>query len=181
MKEPQLSVAECELFGKFHLAELRVCTDAILGDRILTAPGEILEMEELVLNGHKVRTWKNVRTHSELILSMCRSLPPCRVKVSGLQPWGCWTDEETRVWREETLTMNQCPRTFRQYFLDSCTKYSDRTFLSSPMEPSGRSAYTFKQVMERAEKLGSWMRRRGLGMGSRIAIGGGNSVGWVET
>ncbi len=32
-----------------------------IGDRIITGPGQLLEMEELLLNGQKIRTFKNVR------------------------------------------------------------------------------------------------------------------------
>ena len=84
---------------------------------------------------------------------------------------------QNEEWNVGMLIADQCPRTFRQYFLDSCAKYSDRTFLSSPVEPSGRRQYTFKEVLEQAEELSGWMRKRRLGMGSRIAIGGGNSAG----
>ncbi|ORX37971.1 hypothetical protein BD324DRAFT_650512 [Kockovaella imperatae] len=111
MSKSQLSVLEC--------------------DRILTAPGSVLEMEERILHGRKVRTWKH------------------------------------------------CPPTFRSYFLESCTKYTSRTFLSSPVEPSGRQEWTFGQVVEESLKLAGWMKSRGLGIGSRIAIGGGNSAGWI--
>jgi hypothetical protein len=30
------------------------------GDRIITAPGQILEMEQVIINGQVQRTWKNV-------------------------------------------------------------------------------------------------------------------------
>jgi len=30
------------------------------GDQIITAKGQVLEVEELVLDGRRVRTWKNV-------------------------------------------------------------------------------------------------------------------------
>lgn len=32
----------------------------VTGDRILTAPGQVLEMEEAQINGQTLRVWKNV-------------------------------------------------------------------------------------------------------------------------
>lgn len=57
-------------------------------------------------------------------------------------------------------------------------KYADRTFISSPSSSgTSRESVTFKQVHERAERLAGWMKEQGLGMGSRVAIGGSNSAG----
>ncbi|WWD20097.1 hypothetical protein CI109_104571 [Kwoniella shandongensis] len=126
---PQPSIAEC--------------------DRILTAPGTVLEMEEIVLHGRRVRTWKH--------------LPP----------------------------------TFRSFFLSSLQSYSDRTFLSSPLPvPKSfrtrqshastskdtldpRENVTFGEVLQMALRLAAWMRARGLGVGSKVVIGGRNCTGWV--
>ncbi|WVQ66525.1 uncharacterized protein L199_004706 [Kwoniella botswanensis] len=119
-------------------------------DRIMTSPGSILEMEEKVLNGKKVRVWKH--------------LPP----------------------------------TFRQFLLHTLHTYSDRQFLSSPLPvpkrrhrshedtsssstqaADPRENVTFSQVLERSLRLAAWMRKRGLGVGSKVMIGGRNCTGFI--
>ncbi|WVR08281.1 hypothetical protein IAU60_005328 [Kwoniella sp. DSM 27419] len=118
-------------------------------DRLLTSPGSVLEMEEKVLHGRRVRTWKN--------------LPP----------------------------------TFRSFLLDSLVRYADRPFLSSPLPITGtskrsssivetaasssdpRENVTFAQVLEKSLRLAAWMKGRGLGIGSRVMIGGINCTGFV--
>lgn len=50
------SVEECES-SESHNAKIAIDGS---GDRIITAPGQVLEMEELTLDGRTVRTWKNV-------------------------------------------------------------------------------------------------------------------------
>ncbi|WRT69457.1 uncharacterized protein IL334_006443 [Kwoniella shivajii] len=116
-------------------------------DRIMTSPGSILEMEEQVIHGRKVRVWKH--------------LPP----------------------------------TFRQFLLHTLHTYSSRQFLSSPLpipkstsqaslstelnQLDPRENVTFGQVLEKSLRLASWMRKRGLGVGSRIMIGGRNCTGFI--
>ncbi|KAK8849472.1 hypothetical protein IAR55_004805 [Kwoniella newhampshirensis] len=128
---PQPSIAEC--------------------DRILTAPGSVLEMEDKVIHGRRVRTWKH--------------LPP----------------------------------TFRSFFLSNLQSYSDRPFLSSPLPVarpyrSGqfnasssastqdfRETVTFGEVLQMSLRLAAWMRTRGIGVGSKVVIGGRNCTGWTVT
>jgi len=55
-------------------------------------------------------------------------------------------------------------------------KYAKRTFISSP-KGNGRERLTFAQIYEQSIVLAAWMQARGLGLGSRIAIGGKNSTG----
>ena len=43
-----------------------------------------------------------------------------------------------------------------------------------------RQSYTFGQVLERAEILAEWIRDRDMGLGSRVAIGGGNCIEQVD-
>ncbi|ORY34955.1 putative long-chain-fatty-acid--CoA ligase [Naematelia encephala] len=107
-------------------------------DRIITSPGMVLEMEEKVMDGRRVRVWKN--------------LPP----------------------------------SFRSFILPSFEAYSDRVFLSSAVWRTGqesraapREHVTFGEVLRRAAELAAWMRIQGLGVGSRIAIGGRNCTGWI--
>nr|XP_019043272.1 long-chain fatty acid CoA ligase [Kwoniella bestiolae CBS 10118]OCF22202.1 long-chain fatty acid CoA ligase [Kwoniella bestiolae CBS 10118] len=115
----------------------------------MTSPGSILEMEEKVLHGRRVRVWKH--------------LPP----------------------------------TFRQFLLHTLHTYSDRQFLSSPLpaprrrHPSSqggsssaqtddsRENVTFGQVLEKSLRLAAWMRKRGLGVGSKVMIGGRNCTGFI--
>ena len=73
----------------------------------------------------------------------------------------------------------QAPQTFRSFFLDSLAKYANRTFISAPASTSTssqRERFTFNQVLDRAELLAAWFQERGLGVGSRVAIGGGNCI-----
>lgn len=78
--------------------------------------------------------------------------------------------------RHELKQRVQAPKTFRDFFLTSLAKYAGRPFISAPLG-SGRETVTFKEVHERAERLAGWMLDQSLGQGSRIAIGGSNSVG----
>ncbi|WWC93048.1 uncharacterized protein L201_008012 [Kwoniella dendrophila CBS 6074] len=119
-------------------------------DRIMTSPGSILEIETRLINGRKVRTWKH--------------LPP----------------------------------TFRQFLLHTLHNYSERQFLSSPLpipKPARVSArdkakisvevedprenVTFGQVLEMSLRLATWMRKIGLGIGSKVMIGGRNCTGFI--
>ncbi|KAK4688559.1 hypothetical protein P7C73_g1539, partial [Tremellales sp. Uapishka_1] len=95
-------------------------------DQILTAPGQLLEMEEKHIDGRTVRVWKN------------------------LAP------------------------TFRSFLIAQFEVYGTRPFIAD-----GRNVETFAAIMEKSLTLAVWMRNRGLGMGSRIALGGGNSAGYV--
>ena len=56
MSTKKLSIQECES----HLIKLRQRADAESGDRIITASGQILEMEQVTIRGQPQRTWKTV-------------------------------------------------------------------------------------------------------------------------
>lgn len=83
----------------------------------------------------------------------------------------------------EALLTTQLPKTFRAFFLESLEVYGDRTFVSSPLPlsagPDAREHVTFRQVLEKSLRVAAWMRSKGLGMGSKVAIGGGNCTEWV--
>ena len=55
--------------------------------------------------------------------------------------------------------------------------------MSSPLPLSqgvdSREHVTFSETLEKALKIAAWMRSKGLGVGSKVAIGGGNSTGYV--
>lgn len=55
--------------------------------------------------------------------------------------------------------------------------------LSSPLpEPADfydREYFTFGQVHDKAIRLAAWLRENGVQQGSRVAVGGANSTGWV--
>jgi len=61
--------------------------------------------------------------------------------------------------------------------------WADREFLSAPLpEPAAyddRENVTFAQVYERALDFAAWLRSVGVKQGSRVALGGLNSIGWV--
>ncbi|WVQ96199.1 hypothetical protein IAU59_003302 [Kwoniella sp. CBS 9459] len=125
-------------------------------DEIITAPGSVLEMEMKVIHDRKVRTWKH--------------LPP----------------------------------TFRSFLLSSLDQYKDRQFLSSPLSltkphrraskaverdaasscssatsADTREVVSYGEVLERSLRLALWMKKRGLGVGSRVMIGGRNCTGFI--
>jgi len=79
---------------------------------------------------------------------------------------------------------SQLPKTFREFILTSFEVYPDRIFMSSPLPLSqgvdAREHVTFRDTLERAIKIAAWMRGKGLGIGSKVAIGGGNSTGYVS-
>ncbi|WWC73466.1 uncharacterized protein I206_107436 [Kwoniella pini CBS 10737] len=118
-------------------------------DRIMTAPGSILEMEEKVINGRRVRTWKHLPSTFRQFLLHTLHTHADRQFVSSPLP---------------------LPRTIR---------YSSETSSSSSLAEDPRENVTFGQVLERSLRLATWMRKRGLGVGSRIMIGGRNCTGFI--
>jgi len=56
--------------------------------------------------------------------------------------------------------------------------------MSSPLPLSqgvdAREHVTFRDTLEKAIRAAAWMRSKGLGIGSKVAIGGGNSTGYVN-
>lgn len=59
--------------------------------------------------------------------------------------------------------------------------YPDRIFISSPLPLSqgqdSREHVTFQETLDQALRTAAWMRIQGLGVGSKVAVGGGNSTG----
>lgn len=76
----------------------------------------------------------------------------------------------------------QLPRTFREFILTSFEVYPDRIFMSSPLPLSqgvdAREHVTFRETSEKAIRTAAWMKSQSLGIGSKVAIGGGNSTGY---
>ena len=56
--------------------------------------------------------------------------------------------------------------------------------MSSPLPLSqgvdAREHVTFQDTVKKAIRVAAWMRSKGLGIGSKVAIGGGNSTGYVN-
>jgi long-subunit acyl-CoA synthetase (AMP-forming) len=108
-------------------------------------------MEQITINGQVQRTWKTV--------SLLQTLP------------------------SETKAEVKLPRTFRDFILEAFEMYPDRTFISSPLPLSqgldSREHVTFRQTLEQVLRTAAWMRSQGLGVGSKVAIGGGNSTEYV--
>jgi hypothetical protein len=109
-------------------------------------------MEQVTINGQVQRTWKTV---SYIMLF--------------------------KVYQADS----QLPRTFREFILTSFEVYPDRIFMSSPLPLShgvdAREHVTFRDTLEKAIRVAAWMRSKGLGIGSKVAIGGGNSTGYVSS
>jgi hypothetical protein len=109
-------------------------------------------MEQVTINGQVQRTWKTV---SYVMLP--------------------------KVYQANS----QLPKTFREFILTSFEVYPDRIFMSSPLPLSqgvdAREHVTFRDTLEKAIRVAAWMRSKGLGIGSKVAIGGGNSTGYVSS
>lgn len=61
-------------------------------------------------------------------------------------------------------------------------KSAAREFLSSPAadgEENDREHITYGDTYKRAVVLAAWLREQGVGVGTRVAIGGLNSIEWV--
>jgi hypothetical protein len=98
----------------------------------------------------------------------------------------------------------QLPHTFRVFLLECLKTYSDRAFISAPLieapitnnaasscalqEDGPREEVTYGEVLRKSLVLAAWLRSEGVGMGSRVAIGGANcieqvfilSVVWID-
>lgn len=81
-----------------------------------------------------------------------------------------------RVWKHT-------PPTFRTFLADRLATWGPREMISSPLpEPSAAGArehLTYTEVYIRSVELAAWLREQGVGLNTRVAIGGLNSTGWV--
>lgn len=63
--------------------------------------------------------------------------------------------------------------------------WADRPFISSPVpEPAAyeaRERLTFKQIWERSLDIAAWLRTSGIKQGDRVALGGMNTAGCVQS
>ncbi|WOO76932.1 3-[(3aS,4S,7aS)-7a-methyl-1,5-dioxo-octahydro-1H-inden-4-yl]propanoyl:CoA ligase [Vanrija pseudolonga] len=69
-------------------------------------------------------------------------------------------------------------------FLDiKLEEYADKEFISSPLAPpapqTARETVTYGEVHRRAVRLAAWLKGQGVGLGTRVAVGGSNSIEWV--
>lgn len=126
------------------------------GDAIMTAPGAPWEMEERIIDGRKLRTWKNVSW----------------LKGGMLLLASRWLSADF-----------QTPRSYRHWIMPKFPLYADREFLSSPLPPpadpkdwNAREHLSYAQVYDRALDCAAWMRSLGIGISDRVAIGGANSA-----
>lgn len=80
-------------------------------------------------------------------------------------------------------TDSQNPKTYREFLLPRMKKWSDRVMVDAPKpDPNPnkeREDITYGEVLRRAFILGGWLRERGCGLGSRVAVVGYNSINWV--
>jgi hypothetical protein len=76
----------------------------------------------------------------------------------------------------------QLPKTFRDFIFEGFQTYPDRIFMSSPLPLSqgidAREHVTFSDTLEQTIRTAAWLRSKGLGVGSKVAIGGGNCTGY---
>ncbi|WVQ79443.1 hypothetical protein IAT38_001541 [Cryptococcus sp. DSM 104549] len=98
--------------------------------------------------------------------------------------------EEKVILGRKVRVYKHLPPHYHRWLIDQMLYWDDRLFLSAPVPvPGGAAAYspdidprehlTFREALTRALRLAAWMRSRGLGVGSRVVIGGGNYTGWV--
>lgn len=75
------------------------------------------------------------------------------------------------------------PRDFASFIRGNMEKWADREFLSTPIaapEPfEARESVTFGEAYDQAAGIAALLRKRGIGVGDRVAVGGVNSTGWV--
>lgn len=121
------------------------------GDRILLDT-PTFATEEVVIKGITHRTWKNVRPQRGICI---------------------------------TLTSGQAEPNFRVFMLDKFAQWRDRTMISAPVpEPAdfyAREVLTYGQVFDHAVQLAGWLREQGVGLGTRVGIGGLNCTAWMES
>lgn len=61
--------------------------------------------------------------------------------------------------------------------------YKDREFINAPKQHGAhdeRESITFGEAFKQALALAAWLRQRGIGVESRVAIIGYNSIGYVS-
>lgn len=69
----------------------------------------------------------------------------------------------------------------RSFLMEQLKRFGPRELLVSPLpEPAPahiRERITYEDVYRRSLELAGWLREQGVGFGTRVAIGGGNSTG----
>lgn len=80
-------------------------------------------------------------------------------------------------------TWKHAPATFRDFFEDRLRRWAGagRVMLNAPRAggagEADREVLTYGEVWERSVRLAGWLRDRGVGAGTRVAIGGRNGAG----
>ncbi|CAB9529221.1 7a-methyl-1,5-dioxo-octahydro-1H-inden-4-yl [Seminavis robusta] len=64
-------------------------------------------------------------------------------------------------------------------FLDHCEKTPDAVWLTQPMGGDEIKTFTFKQVLEEAQKMAGYLESKGFEKGSKIAICSKNCAWWI--
>ncbi|KAL1413244.1 hypothetical protein Q8F55_000998 [Vanrija albida] len=84
--------------------------------------------------------------------------------------------------RKQTAWVNAPPH-WRLFLQMKLEEHKDAEFISSPLPPpagkDARETVTYGEVRTRATKLAAWLKGQGVGLGTRVAIGGTNSADWV--
>ncbi|BEI82218.1 hypothetical protein CcaverHIS002_0300860 [Cutaneotrichosporon cavernicola] len=112
-----------------------------------------------------------------------RNLPPAECAAALCTADGPFAVSEQvinghrqRVWTHQVAT-------FRQLIMERMQANAANPFLSSPVpdpEPfHAREALTHGETLERAIRIAAILRDHGVGVGSRVAVGGTNCTGWV--
>jgi len=69
--------------------------------------------------------------------------------------------------------------TFIKAFLAHCEKTPNKVFLTQPMGGEEVKNWTFKEVLEEAQKMAGYLAAKGFEKGSKIAICSKNCAWWV--
>lgn len=76
----------------------------------------------------------------------------------------------------------QNPKNYREYLLPRMEKWADRVMFDAPKadpNPNNeRESVTYGEVLQQAYTLAAWLRERGAGVGTRVAIVGFNAIQW---
>lgn len=138
-------------------------------------PGTIFEIETFELNGRQLRTWKHVS--GELLGAAAGEHACSRAGEKDDHPPGTSAGSIS-----ETDSSQQDPH-WRAFIEPRMKQFANQEFVSSPLPLPAtheeREHVSYGEMLRRGYVIGAWLRARGAGVGTRVAIGGINSAEWV--